>query len=137
MPPERPDGSGIGPLTRFNYNRSVAGPIGPQGPAGAQAVLTANFSQPASLASVNIQVSTIGPLAQVGLYAYIVGGGFYLITAIVDSFTLTVQSLGTVYGNAGAGTTVPAGRLVTACAPPQTPIRGCPPGTAWSRWPAA
>jgi hypothetical protein len=76
---------------------------------------TANFTQPAILATVAIQVTSTASLAP-GLRVFVAGGGYYNVTAVADATHATIQNDGTT-GNAIAGATIVSGAIVIPSGP--------------------
>lgn len=102
-----------------------AGPKGDTGSAGvsgtngqnAFTVTTANFTQPAEGATVNIEVVSSAWIAG-GQHLYVTGGGDYLVTAIPDATHVTIRNLentgSNLYpDNAAPGATINAGAAVS------------------------
>jgi hypothetical protein len=81
----------------------------------ARATLSANFTQPAVLATVAATVSSSSSF-QVGATVFLFGGGFYSITAIPNPTHLTLRNTGAV-GNAAPAATVTSGVLVIPSGP--------------------
>lgn len=110
------------PGTLINSGVKVS-PSGLTGEAGSNALVTqlaASFTQPAINSSVTITVQDTSFLSA-GAYIYIPGGGFYIITTIVNSTSLTITNLGVV-GNTTPGATVNS--LVLICPSGKPGING-------------
>jgi hypothetical protein len=89
------------------------GPTGPTGATGSNAYTTtsSSFTQPASAATVSVQVGDTSWMA-VGEYLYVENGGYYTVSSITDSTHVVVTNLGYT-GNASPGATVASSSKVS------------------------
>lgn len=86
------------------------GATGPPGPAS-YTTTSANFTQPASAATVSATVGSTAWMAT-AQYLYIAGGGYYSVSSITDATHVVITNLGYT-GNAAPGATVTSGVKVT------------------------
>jgi len=101
-------------------------PTGPKGTAGTNGTngangyttTTANFTQPAINATVNVAVSS-SAMFKVDQYLHASGGGgFYQVTAIPDATHVTIKNLGKDTDNAAASATITSGAILSHSGPP-------------------
>jgi hypothetical protein len=101
----------VGAVIGSGAHVSPGGLIGPAGAGGAGlnafTNLLANFTQPAALASVTINVGTTAWMV-VGQAVFITSGGYYTVGSITDINHAVVMNLG-YPGNATSGATIASG----------------------------
>lgn len=90
----------------------MEGPAGPAGPSGAAGVnayttTTANFTQPAANATVQIAVA-IAAWMIAGQAVYVAGGGYYTVVSVDDATHATIRNSG-ASGNAAPGGNIVSG----------------------------
>lgn len=95
--------------------QGVNGSDGSNGAAGtngtnAFTATTADFTQPAELATVNIEVGT-SLWAAIGQNVFVEGGGYYVVTAVPDSTHITIRNLEDSSTGAYPDNTAPASNI--------------------------
>lgn len=102
----------------IEYIQLVPGPPGPPGQNAVTTTTTANYNQPAVGSTVNVSVTSTAALAS-GLDVFVDTGGYYAVTNVINSTTVTVQNTGAA-GNVSPGTQVSLGSLVVPAGPAGT-----------------